>query len=222
MNTKTLVSPGTRMETSGSTPSLFATSGAFSSSLGFSSGVSSGLSLGPLGVTGVGLLRLPSLATFVFELSSPPENKNIAATIATSATPPTAPPMMSICLFLAPALLGPFWPDSAFFISCLALAAASLPEALDFTGGAFLSSAGLPFEGASTKKRNLHFVHSVFLPTKVSSLIDTIASQLGHCCLNSPAMIQLSYELPHLSALYSIYLATSSYCIFIVNTQVFP
>ena len=104
----TLLSLGSRIETSGSTPSLFATSGAFSSSLGFSSGVSSGLSLGPLGVTGVGLLRLPSLATFVFELSSPPENKNIAATIATSATPPTAPPMMSICLFLAPALLGPF------------------------------------------------------------------------------------------------------------------
>ena len=108
MNTKTLVSPGTRMETSGSTPSLLATTGAFSSSFGFSSGVSSGLSFGPLGVTGPDLLRLPLSATFVFELSSPPENKNIAAIIATSATPPTAPPMISICLFLAPAFLGPF------------------------------------------------------------------------------------------------------------------
>src|SRR5262249_6215317 len=59
------------------------------------------------------------------------------------------------------------------------------PSGLVLTPDLLLSSsspARLP--GSSTTKRYLHLGQSTFLPTRLGSLMGTMASQLGHCCLN--------------------------------------
>src|SRR5262249_29216762 len=81
-------------------------------------------------------------------------------------TPDSAPSARRILLFG----LSPVTPSSDFRLT------------FDFGSSAFSSPATLP--GSSTTKRYLHLGQSTFFPAMLASLIGTIASQLGHCCLN--------------------------------------
>src|SRR5712692_296053 len=72
--------------------------------------------------------------------------------------------------------------SSRLFLPALPLAA--LPFFLAGAGASSSSnSSSSSSTGSSTTKRYLHLGQSIFLPIKLSSLIVTIASQLGHCCL---------------------------------------
>src|SRR5262249_30385343 len=51
------------------------------------------------------------------------------------------------------------------------------------------NASSMPSSGSSTTKRCLHLGQSIFRPIKFVSLIGTVASQRGHCCLKLVAAI---------------------------------
>src|SRR5262245_2897669 len=132
----------------------------------------------------------PPLADFL----SPPEKRMTAPTIrpmtaVRPSAPATirttgAPPLFFLAFGLSSSSAAPLRPGLSPFAP--AFITPDLPPDLAPALAPTFSTAG-----ASTTKRYLHFGHSTFLPTRLSSLIGTWNSQLGHCCLK-PAIRDVS------------------------------
>src|SRR5262249_14487104 len=80
---------------------------------------------------------------------------------------------------LASALSSPSADGFVFFF----LSPLSAFRILDDFGPSSVFGASSRSPGSSTTKRYLHLGQSTFFPTRLESLMGTIASQLGHCCL---------------------------------------